>query len=169
MHDHVLVESQAVIEEVWADFAKEFGRTYRPVETYRADGAEYLLLTVGGLSQTASVAVDQLRDRGVKVGQLKLRLWRPFPHREIHDLLAGVKGVIVFDRCLSVAGTGGPVATEIKAALFNRPTRPVVVGLVGGLGGRDVTTADFAQMIEKGIGYIDRGEAPVYEMVGVRE
>jgi pyruvate ferredoxin oxidoreductase alpha subunit len=168
-HDVALTNSRAVIEEVWADFAKRFGREYKAVETYRAEGAHYLFVTIGGLSQTASTAIDQLRDQGVSVGQLRLRLWRPFPHADIQRLLAGVKGVIVFDRCLSVAGAGGPAATEIKASLYNLPRRPPVVSFVGGLGGRDVTVQNFAEMIEKGIGYVDRGDAPVYELVGVRE
>jgi pyruvate ferredoxin oxidoreductase alpha subunit len=168
-HDVALLNSQAVIEEVWARFAKEFGRQYAAVETYQTEGAEYLLVTIGGLSETASVAIDELRAAGRKVGQLRLRLWRPFPAAAVRQALAGVKGAIVFDRCLSVAGTGGPAATEIKAALYNEPVRPTIVGFIGGLGGRDVTVGDFRAMIEKGIGYIDRGDAPLYELVGVRE
>jgi pyruvate ferredoxin oxidoreductase alpha subunit len=168
-HDVALIDSQAVIEEIWEKFAREFGRSYAAVEPYRTEGADYLLVTIGGLGETASVAIDELRAAGVKVGQIRLRLWRPFPHEKIRQALAGVKGVIVFDRCLSVAGTGGPAATEIKASLYNLPQRPTVVGFIGGLGGRDVTVGDFRAMIQKGIDYIDRGAAPIYEMVGVRE
>lgn len=168
-HDDVLIKSQAVIEEVWAEFAKKFGRAYHAVETYRADDADYLLLTVGGLSETASVAIDRLREQGVKVGQIKLRLWRPFPFAQIKAALEGVKGVFVFDRCLTTGGTGGPFGTEIKASLYNLAKRPVLVNFVGGLGGRDVTVANFRDMVLKGIGYVEQGQAPVYEMVGVRE
>jgi len=168
-NDVALLESRKVIEEVWAAFAKEFGGSYRAVETYRTDDAEYLLLTVGGMSQTASVAIDQLRDQGVKVGQVKLRLWRPFPHEDLAALLGKARGVFVFDRCLSTAGPGGPVASEVKTSLYNLRERPTVVSFIGGLGGRDVTVQNFADLVQKGIGYVASGEAPIYEIVGVRE
>ncbi len=167
--DMALRGSRQVIEEVWAEFAAKFGTQYKAVETYRVEDAEYLLVTVGGLSQTASVAIDQLRDAGLKVGQVKLRLWRPFPHEDLAALLSKVRGVFVFDRCLVVAGAGGPVASEIKTSLYNLRQRPLVVNFIGGLGGRDVTVGHFADMVKKGIGYVAAGEAPVYELVGVRE
>jgi len=170
-HDAALVQSQVVIEEVWEKFAKEFNRPhYQVIEPYKADDAEYLLITVGGLSQTASVAIDQLREQGVKVGLVKLRLWRPFPHAAIQEIMESRKGVFVFDRCISLAGSGGPVALEIKASMYNLPKRPQIVSFIGALGGRDMTVQNFADMVRKGIGYTEKpGEAPMYEMVGVRE
>jgi pyruvate ferredoxin oxidoreductase alpha subunit len=167
-HDQALIGSQAVIEEVWAKFEKEFGRGYKVVEDYRADDAEYFLVTVGGLSETASVAIDELRAEGIKAGQLRLRLWRPFPHAEIQAALETAKGVFVFDRCLSTAGPGGPIASEIKGSLYNLKTRPTVCGFIGALGGRDMTVEDFKNIVKKGIGYVEKDDAPMYEMVGVR-
>lgn len=168
-HDEALINSQAVIEEVWANFEKEFGRSYNVVEPYEMDGAEFVLVTVGGLSETASVAIDQLRAAGLKIGQLRLRLWRPFPHSAIQEALESARGVFVFDRCLSVAGPGGPVASEIKTSLYNLKQRPTVVSFIGALGGRDMTVENFKDMVKKGVGYVENDNAPVYEMVGVRE
>ncbi len=168
-HNEALVESQAVIEEVWAEFAKEFGNKYKAVEDYRADDAEFILVTVGGLSQTASVAIDELREEGIKVGQLKIRLWRPFPHTEIQEAMEQVRGVFVFDRCLSTGGPGGPIASEVKTSMYNLKKRPTICNFIGALGGRDVTVAEFKDMIKKGIGHVENDDAPMYEMWGVRE
>ncbi|HPQ68492.1 MAG TPA: transketolase C-terminal domain-containing protein [bacterium] len=168
-HDVALVNSQAVIEEVWEKFAAEFGNKYNAIEHYKTDDADYVIVTVGGYGQNASVAIDKLREKGIKAGQIKLRLWRPFPHSLIQEALESRKGVFVFDRCLSVAGPGGPIASEIKTSLYNLKKRPAVVSYVGGLSGRDFTVKQFVDIFEKGIGYVQKDEAPIYEMVGVRE
>ena len=88
------------------------GRHYKPVETYHAEGAETLFLTMGSIGETVSVAVDELRAEGKSVGQLSLRLWRPFPFEEFRQAAAGAKRIIVLDRAVSMGGQGGPVATR---------------------------------------------------------
>ena len=168
-HDEALKGSHAVIQEVWADFEKQFGRKYNAVEHYRTEDAETILLGMGALTESARGGIDQLRDQGKKVGLVRLRLWRPFPYDEIRSALAKAKTVIVFDRCLSTGGPGGPVASEIKSALYNMPERPAVVSFIGALGGRDVRGKDFAELILKGEAYAESGTIPNYELVGVRE
>ena len=168
-HDEDLKNSAAVIEEVWVDFGKRFGREYHAVETYRTEDAETIMVGMGSLTETARGGIDILRDKGKKVGLVRLRLWRPFPFDQIRAALSGAKNVVVFDRSLSTGGPGGPVASEIKSALYNLPERPQVVGLIGGLGGRDVRSKDFAEYIEMAEQYALTGKIPDYEMVGVRE
>jgi pyruvate ferredoxin oxidoreductase alpha subunit len=67
------------IVDTWKAFGDLTGRTYTPVETYKAEDAETLLVTMGSFGETASVAVDMMRAEGRSVGLLKIRLWRPFP------------------------------------------------------------------------------------------
>ena len=168
-HDEALKASQGVIEEVWDDFAKQFGRQYRAVEYYRTEDAETLFVGMGALTESARGGIDLLRDQGKKVGLIRLRLWRPFPYDDIRKALGSARTVIVFDRCLCPAGVGGPVAGEIKSALYNLPERPAVVSFIGALGGRDVRGSEFADIIVKGEQYAESGNIPNYEMVGVRE
>ena len=80
-----LEKSKAVILEVWNEFAKKFGRQYNPVETYRCDDCDTLLMTMGSFSETAMMAIDKMRAEGQKVGLFRIRLWRPFPYAEVRQ------------------------------------------------------------------------------------
>ncbi len=161
--------TRPIIKETWDEFAKIFGRKYNAVEKYMTDGAETLLLTMGSFSQTASLAISELRKQGEKVGQIRLRLWRPFPFEELKEAVKGAKRLIILDRALSSGGPGGPVASEVKSALYGVPGAPKVASFIAGLGGRDILPEQFVEMIRHGIEVADKGQEGPYEMLGVRE
>jgi len=164
-----LRQAKQTILEVWREFGDRFGRHYRPVEHYRTDDAEVLLLTMGSYSETAMTAIDKMREEGQNIGLLKLRLWRPFPFEEIRQAVKKAKTLIVFDRALSTGGPSGPVASEIKAVLYDEPGRPRIVNFVGGLGGRDITVNDFAEIVRRGLEVARKGSDQEFEIYGVRE
>ncbi|MGI2335472.1 MAG: transketolase C-terminal domain-containing protein [Dehalogenimonas sp.] len=156
------------IVEVWEQYAQKFGRTYRPVECYKCEGAKNLLFTMGSFSETAMSAVDNLRNKGLDIGLIRLRLWRPFPFEEFREALKGVENLLVLDRSISSGGPGGPVASELKAALYNVADKPTVVSFVGGLGGRDITVDGFENLINEGLKLAADGTDKEFEMIGVR-
>jgi pyruvate ferredoxin oxidoreductase alpha subunit len=164
-----LKNSKKTILAVWAEWAQMFGRTYKPVETYKTEGADILLLTMGSMGETAELAIDELRAQGLAVGLVKLRLWRPFPFEEIKEVLGKAKKVLVTDRAVSFGGPGGPVCSEIKAALYAEAQRPEIYNYIIGLGGRDVTVGDFVSMINKVAEADASAIAGSYEFWGVRE
>ena len=161
--------SKKVIIEAWSEFNKIFGRQYLPVEKYHSDGAKVLLMTMGSAGETASVAVDELRDEGNDVGQIRLRLWRPFPFDELRQAVKDADVLIILDRAVSVGGPAGPVASEVKAALYNLAQKPKVVSFIGALGGRDITVSGFKDIIKKGMEIARTGSKKEYEIYGVRE
>jgi len=165
--EEALAASLPVIEEHWAGFAEQFGRTYKSIETYKMDGAETALLTMGSISETAMTAVDEMQAEGKKVGLIRIRLWRPFPIEAFLAAIAGLKQLVVIDRALSYGGAGGPVATEIRAYLCGRPDAPPVASYITGLGGRDVTRDDFKEMAQLGAKQSETGK--LFEFFGVRE
>ena len=167
--DVVLRESKEVILECWQEFSKAFGRQYTPVESYHSEGAKVLLMTMGSFSETAMVAVDKMRGEGKSVGLLKLRLWRPFPFEELRQAVKDADVLIVLDRALSFGGPGGPVSSEVKAALYNEDKKPKIIGFVGGLGGRDISRDGFEEMINRGIEIAQKGSKREFEIFGVRE
>jgi len=161
--------SKEVILEHWKEFGDHFQRHYSPIEYYRCEDAEVLLLTMGSYSETAMVAIDKLREAGKNVGLLKLRLWRPFPFDEIRQAVKKAKVLIVLDRAISFGGPGGPVCSEIRSALYDEENKPKVVSFIGGLGGRDITVANFEEIVNKGIEISQKGSNKEFEIFGVRE
>ncbi len=164
-----LLSSMPKIVETWKAFGDMTGRYYNPIETYRTEDAETLLVTMGSFGETASVAVDRMREENRPVGLVKIRLWRPFPFDDFRKAVAGAKNIVVIDRAISVGGPGGPVASEVKAALFGEESRPSVYDYVAGISGRDVGPSDFIKMVDKAEIEIDEGKKDGYEIYGVRE
>jgi pyruvate ferredoxin oxidoreductase alpha subunit len=161
--------SKEVILECWKNFGKIFQRYYSPVESYRAEDASVLLLTMGSFGETAMVAIDKMRGDGKKVGLIKLRLWRPFPFDEFRQAVRSAETLIVLDRALSFGGPGGPVCSEIKAALYNEDKKPKIISFVGGLGGRDITEVGFEDIVSRGMEIARTGSEREFEIFGVRE
>jgi pyruvate ferredoxin oxidoreductase alpha subunit len=166
--DVALINSKQYILQVWDEWEKMFGRRYNPVETYRAEDAEILMLTMGSMGETAELAVDQLREKGMSVGLVKLRLWRPFPFEELKAAVKNAKLLIVTDRAVSFGGSGGPVYIEVKAGLYHEKERPLIYNYIIGLGGRDVPVPSFVEMFEEAAKDAEKGVVKDYEYYGVR-
>jgi pyruvate ferredoxin oxidoreductase alpha subunit len=161
--------SKETILRCWQEFADIFGRHYSPVESYHAEKAKVLLLTMGSFSETAMTAIDKMRGEGKDVGLVRLRLWRPFPFEELRQAVENAETLIVLDRALSFGGPGGPVCSEVKAALYGEAKKPKVVSFVAGIGGRDISVDDFEAIVNKGITIAEKGSPNEFEIFGVRE
>jgi len=159
--------SKGIIVQGWKEFGDIFGRYYHPVEEYETENAETLLLTMGSFTETAKIVIDERRDKGEAIGLVSLRLWRPFPFEEFRQAVKGAKILIVFDRCISF-GMGGPVFSEVRSALYDEEPRPRVVGIIGGLGGRDMSEEDFEYVINRGKEIAEKGSEKMIETVGIR-
>ncbi|MBI5144435.1 MAG: pyruvate ferredoxin oxidoreductase [Candidatus Omnitrophica bacterium] len=135
-------ESKPIIIDVGKKFGKISGRTYGFFEEYKMDDAELAIIAMGSTAGTAKVVVDNLRDKGLKAGLLKLRVFRPFPKDEIADALKDLKAVGVLDRSDSMNGEEGPLCLEVKSAIFDKGAKTIVLNYVYGLGGREIKLDD---------------------------
>jgi len=136
-----------VVEDVSTEFAGRFGRKYELFEAYRLEDAEVVIVALNSAAGTIKDEVDRYRDKGVKAGLLKPRLFRPFPHELIGAALRNARAVCVMDRADSYGGFG-PLYMEIASALY--PHRgPVLFNKIYGLGGRDLMPLDVDQVIEE--------------------
>lgn len=152
---------EPVVEEVWAQFAEIFGRKYDPfIEKTFCDDAEVIVIGQGGHIETAKHVAAKLRGLGEKVGVARLRLFRPFPTKAVRECLANAKAIVVFDNSFSFGMTGrtGPLAAEVKAALYGVSNAPVVQ-CVGGLGGEVMTREEFYCLFKKGQDFIGKHPA----------
>lgn len=123
------------------------GRGYGIHEQYRCEGAEFIIATMGSMTGTARDAVDELRDEGVAVGLLKIKLFRPFPIADVREMLAGIPKVMVLDRNFA-PGTGGVLYQELKAALYGLDGAPEVHGYLAGVGGTNISPAAIKEMVQ---------------------
>ncbi|MFZ0700051.1 MAG: transketolase C-terminal domain-containing protein [Thermoplasmata archaeon] len=140
---HELAKATAAVlptlRNVEEDFQRLIGRSYGgPVVTYRTEGADAILVTMGTASTTARQVVDELRSEGKKVGLAKIRLFRPFPVEEVRRLARSVGRLGVVDRSYTF-GLAGAAAEEVRAALYGASAQPSVTSFLAGVGGRDIT------------------------------
>jgi len=167
-HEVALRNSKKVILQAWQEFSKLSGHNYSPVESYKTEDAEVLLLCMGSFSETAMLTIDKMQAEGQKVGLIRLRLWRPFPTEEFRQAVSKARVLIILDRAISLGSTP-PVCSEIQAALYPLKTRPKIVSFVGTLGGREISAQGFEDLINLGMDKAKRGELDESEMIGVRE
>jgi pyruvate/2-oxoacid:ferredoxin oxidoreductase alpha subunit len=153
-----------LVVEAGEEFGEVLGRRYTPVEQYLLDDAEYVIVSAGALTSNVRQAVKDLRERGVKVGLLRLVMFRPFPIAEMRSLLSGRRKVAVLDRNMS-PGHSGVFAEEIRATLAGIPDAPPIYGYVVGLGGRDVRVETVVEVFED---LVARDEPETALYVGVK-
>jgi pyruvate ferredoxin oxidoreductase alpha subunit len=156
-----------VAREIMAEYGELTGRQYDLFEEYKLDDAETVIVVLGSSAGTTKDVVDEYREKGVRVGLLKVRMFRPFPNEAIADVLKDRTAVAVLDRSASFGGFGGPVFTEVRSALYGKSQVPVHDWIYG-LGGRDYEMKHAAEVID-GLQRIAAGEelAPV-NLLGVR-
>jgi pyruvate ferredoxin oxidoreductase alpha subunit len=133
-----LENSIPVIKAIGKEYGKITGRYYDMLELYKMEDAEIAVMTLGSSAGTAKVAVDMMRDKGVKAGLIRMRVFRPFPVADIVAATKNLKAFAVMDRAISFGAVGGPVFNETRSALYDVKHLPLV-NYIYGLGGRDIT------------------------------
>lgn len=154
--------ASGVIREVSEEFGRSFGRSYGLLEPYRLEDADVALVLMGSAAGVAKEAVDVLRARGVRAGLLRVRVFRPFPVREVCASLRSVKAVAVLDRADAPGAQGGPLFLDVRSALYEEERRPTCFNRIYGLGGRDLLLEEVLNIYEElqkvtGAGRVDRG------------
>ena len=173
-HKYQQVNAMKNAKHVIIDVAKEFaaisGREYGFFEEYKMEDAERALVIIGSSAGTAKAAVNALREKGDKVGLLKIRVFRPFPMSEIAKALSGLKAVAVMDKAESFSASGGPVFPEVRSACYKMADAPEIINYVYGLGGRDIRVDDITFVFDRLKDIVQTGSVgEVYRHLGVRE
>ena len=162
-------DSLPIIEQVVDDFAKKFGRNYPVIEEYRTEGADVAILCMGSTVGTTKIAVDALREKGKKVGMIKLRIFRPLLHKQIAEIGKKFKVVGVLDRVESMSSYVTPLTTEVRSALYSATPKPMTPSYVYGLGGREINQQDIERVFDELLTMKDSGKVKEeVSYVGVR-
>jgi pyruvate ferredoxin oxidoreductase alpha subunit len=141
--EEAMENSMDVIEEVNKEFEETFGRKYGFVEEYKCEDAEIIIVAMGSICSTLRVCIDDLREKGEKVGLLKLRVYRPFPVEHIKKAIGNADKIAVLDKNISF-GVGGALYNDMKAKIDAD-----LYNFIIGLGGRDITPNHIDEVVEK--------------------
>jgi pyruvate ferredoxin oxidoreductase alpha subunit len=165
-----MINAKKVIGEIAKEYEKLTGRKYEDFEKYKLDDAEVATVIINSTAGTAKTVVDALREKGIKAGLLKIRVFRPFPEDEIAEALKNIKALAVMDKAESFSSVGGPLGAEIKSALYGRADGIKTVNYIYGLGGRDVRANDIEKVYDDLLEILKTGRlGETYRYVGVRE
>ena len=168
--DEVASKVSRVVLEVAADFEKLSGRKYGLFETYRLDDADIGIIILNSAAGTSKDVIDEFRNRGIKAGLLKPRLYRPFPYKETGEALKHLKALCVLDRADAFGGSFGPVYMDIAASLYPFEKRPILINKIYGLGGRDYLPEQAESVLNELNQITGTGTVRMYkEYIGVRE
>jgi 2-oxoisovalerate ferredoxin oxidoreductase alpha subunit len=147
-----------VYTEIEKEYKKLFGKYFGgPVDCYKCKNADVVFTSQGSMGAEAKDAIDELREEGYKVGNARIRMYRPFPVDIIRELGSNVKAFASFDRGVSY-GFGGPVANDIRSTMYHTKHRPMIKSYIGGLGGRDMTIANIKDVILDTFKAVESGE-----------
>jgi pyruvate ferredoxin oxidoreductase alpha subunit len=165
-----MLNAKKVIEDVAREYETAFGQFHGGlIDCYYSEDAEIILVAIGSTVSTLREAVDRLRSEGARVGLVKVRCFRPFPSDELRRAVKGAAAVVVLDRALSM-GFQGVLASDVKAALYDAPNRPLVLGMLAGYGGREVTIATVRYIVDRARRAVDAGIVePTVDFVGLKD
>ena len=162
--------AKQVILEVSKDFEKMTGRKYGLFEEYKLDDAEVAIVCMNSTAGTTKFVVDNLREKGIKAGLLKIRVYRPFPGEEVAQALSHVKAVAVLDKSDSLNGIGGALFEDVTSSMFVNQVNVPTVNYVYGIGGRDTKADDIEKVYEDLLEISKTGSADnPYRYFGVRK
>ena len=134
--------AKKVILEVAKEFEEMTGRKYGLIEEYKLDDAEIAVVCMNSTAGTTKYIVDSLREKGIKAGMLKVRVFRPFPAEEIAKALENVKAVAILDKADSLNANGGALFEDVVSGMYMNGNTTKAVNYVYGIGGRDTTAKD---------------------------
>jgi len=166
-----MINARQAILEVAEKFEKMTGRKYGFFEEYRMEDAEYAVVIIGSAAGTCKAAIEHIRSTtGKKVGLIKIRVFRPFPEEELAAALSRVKAVAILDRSEMFSATSGPLGAEVRAAMYQAHATALTVNYFYGLGGRDITVADFEQVYDNLETMVKTQKVTdMYTYIGLRE
>ncbi len=141
-----MANAKDVILEVSKDFEKMTGRKYGLFEEYKLEDAEIAIVCMNSTAGTTKYVVDELRNKGIKAGLLKIRVFRPFPAKEIAEALSGLKAIAVLDKSDSLNAVGGPLFTDVTSAMYVNKVIVPTVNYIYGIGGRDTKADDIEKV-----------------------
>ena len=131
-----------VMPDIVYNYMKEInkltGMEYRPFNYYGCEDAENVIVAMGSVCDTVKLVVDDLNNKGYKVGLIEVHLYRPFSAYYLKKVLPNtVKNIAVLDRTKEAGSIGEPLYLDVIGVL--KDTNIKVVGGRYGLSSKNTT------------------------------
>jgi pyruvate-ferredoxin/flavodoxin oxidoreductase len=127
-----------IVENYMREIEKITGRVYHPFDYYGDPDAERIIIAMGSVCDTIEETVDYLRQKGEKVGVMKVHLYRPFcPNYFMNVLPKSVKKIAVLDRTKEPGSPGEPLYLDVCNIFYDSDIKPLIVGGRYGLASKD--------------------------------
>src|SRR3989440_10311254 len=139
------------------------GRHYSLVEPYRMEDAEYALVGMGCMMETAKPTIDYMRsEMNLRVGAVNECSYRPWPVPEIVQALKNVKAFTVMERMDDPIAPANPLMRDIKTSFLDAQLQleefrdakvtvqsiPKMFQCSAGLGSRDIRPGHFIGLVQ---------------------
>ncbi len=148
-HCQALERVKGKVDEIDKLFGAHFGRSYGgQIEEYHTDDADIVLVASGSAAGTVRTVIDTKREAGIKVGMIKLRLFRPFPAERLIKVLKGKQAIGVIDRSICFGWKYGPICTELKALTADIGIVPIL-SYIDGLANLDITVPHIERVVDE--------------------
>ena len=152
-------KSVKVIEDAFKEFKDIFGREHDLIETYKCDDADIIFIGLGSVCSTVKVLVDEMREKGEKVGMLRVVSYRPFPSEKINEAVKNASKLAVIEKDISF-GMGGALYQDLKTTVEGKE----IIDFVIGLGGRDITPSTIYEVLER-----TKNPSKIINWIGIEE
>lgn len=131
-----------IVNKYMSEISLLTGRRYQPFDYYGAEDATKVIVAMGSVCETIHEVVDDLVDKGEKVGLLEVHLYRPFSAKYFLDALpATVKKIAVLDRTKEPGSIGEPLYLDVVNVLNATSRNAKVIGGRYGLSSKDTNPA----------------------------
>ncbi len=158
-----MVKAERILPELFESYKELSGREYGKVEGIGCEDAESILVLLGSSYDTSIDAIEEMRNNGEKVGAATLHVLRPFPGKELFDIIGNGKKILVADRQDSYGAHGGNLSLEVRAAMQRYGCNAKIKSLVYGLGGKDFFKEDTKAMLD----WVNDSSKPDFAYYGV--
>jgi pyruvate ferredoxin oxidoreductase alpha subunit len=174
-HEEAMQTTKNVIKEVNEEYYNLFGRKYGDglIEEVMCDDAEAILITIGSHTGTARHVVRELREKGEKIGLIKIRSFRPFPSKELFEAIKRINPAAVGVCAPQIThGLGhGELYGDLRDIMYDLDVRPITLNFIMGLAGTDVSPIRMEYLLKQTLKAAKTGvvESPVEWGWDIRE
>ncbi|HLX60753.1 MAG TPA: 2-oxoacid:acceptor oxidoreductase family protein [Planctomycetota bacterium] len=180
---HYYVHMKPALMEAMKILTEATGRKYGLIDAYKMDDAEFAIIGMGCLMETAVPTVDYMRsEMNVKVGALNITSYRPFPGPEVVQALKSVKAFTVVERMDDPLAPSNPLMRDIKAAFVDASLGleefasvgvkceklPMMLQCSAGLGSRDIRPGHFIGLVQNMRAALEHKPFKEYATVGIK-